>query len=74
MREENLRLTLETYIRPLVPRMSGAHRELRAALAVAQLGGLLSMYYQQQDPHLLGADRDELIDLYGDAIQRLLTP
>lgn len=74
VREQMVRLTAETYIAPLTPRLAGEQRELRVALAVAQLGGLLHLLFQQQDPHLASADTDDLITLYGDAIQRMLTP
>lgn len=74
VREEMVRHTAETYVAPLVPRLSGEDRELRVALAVAQLSGLLAMAFQQEDPILTGAEADTVIALYGDAIQRLLTP
>lgn len=74
VREEMVRHTAETYVAPLAPRLSGADRELRAALAVAQIGGLLTMLYVQEDPILTAADPADLIAIYGDAIQRLLTP
>lgn len=74
VREEMVRHTAETYVAPLTPRLTGADRELRAALAVAQIGGLLTMLYVQEDPILAAADPADLIAIYGDAIQRLLTP
>lgn len=74
VREEMVRHTAETYVAPLVPRLTGEDRELRAALAVAQLNGLLNMLFQQQDPIVAGADAGAVVELYGDAIQRLLTP
>lgn len=74
VREEMIRHTAETYIAPLAPRLSGEHRELRVALAVAQLGGLLQQLFQLEDPTLAAADPESLIGLYGDAIQGLLTP
>ncbi|WP_418059615.1 TetR family transcriptional regulator [Pimelobacter simplex] len=73
VREEMVRHTAETYVAPLTPRLTGADRELRAALAVAQIGGLLTMLYVQEDPILAAADPADLIAIYGDAIQRLLT-
>ncbi|MDN5746211.1 MAG: hypothetical protein L0H31_13990 [Nocardioidaceae bacterium] len=74
VREEMIRHTAEVYIAPLAPRLSGEHRELRVALAVAQIGGLLTLLLQHEDPVLAAADTDDLIALYGDAIQRMLTP
>ena len=55
-------------------RLTGADRELRVALAVAQLGGLLNLLFRQEDPIVTGADADRVVALYGDAIQHLLTP
>ncbi|GAA3666365.1 TetR family transcriptional regulator [Nocardioides ginsengisoli] len=74
VREEMVRHTAETYVAPLVPRLTGEHRELRAALAVAQLAGLLNLLFVQEDPIVSGADPETVIAIYGDAIQRLLTP
>lgn len=74
VREEMVRHTAETYVAPLTPRLTGRDRELRAALAVAQIGGLLTMLYVQEDPILTAADPADLVRVYGDAIQRLLTP
>jgi len=74
VREEMVRHTAETYVAPLAPRLSGADRELRAALAVAQLAGLLNLLYVQEDPIITAADPATVVALYGDAIQRLLTP
>ena len=74
VREEMVRHTAETYVAPLVPRLTGDERELRTALAVAQLAGLLNLLFLQEDPIVTGADPDRVITIYGDAIQRLLTP
>lgn len=74
VREEMIRHTAETYVAPLAPRLSGEHRELRVALAVAQLGGLLNLVFRQEDPIVTGAATEDLVALYGDAIQRILTP
>lgn len=74
VREEMVRHTAETYVAPLTPRLTGPDRELRAALAVAQIGGLLTMLYVQEDPILTAADPADLVATYGDAIQHLLTP
>ncbi|WP_051485771.1 TetR/AcrR family transcriptional regulator [Nocardioides sp. J54] len=74
VREEMNRHTAETYVAALAPRMTGPDRELRVALAVAQVSGLLSLVYRQEDPVLTAADTTRLVELYGDAIQQLLTP
>ncbi|QVI57755.1 TetR family transcriptional regulator [Nocardioides faecalis] len=74
VREEIVRHNLEKYVGPLAPRLSGERRELRVALAVAQLGGLLNALFMLEDPTLTAAATDDLVELYGDAIQRLLTP
>lgn len=74
VREEMVRLTAATYIEPLAPRLSGPDAELRVALAVAQLSGLLSMLFVQRDPVVVAADPAALVAHYGDAIQRLITP
>lgn len=74
VREEMNRHTAETYVAALAPRLTGADRELRVALAVAQLGGLLNLVFRQEDPVVTAADTDRVVALYGDAIQHLLTP
>lgn len=74
VREEMVRHTAETYVGALAPRLTGEHRELRVALAVAQLGGLLNLVFRQEDPIVTGAATEDLVALYGDAIQRMLTP
>ncbi|WP_435771271.1 TetR family transcriptional regulator [Nocardioides sp. SYSU DS0651] len=74
VRAELHRQTAEGFVAPLAPRLEGAHRELRVALLVAQVGGLLSMLYLQQDPVLTAAEPGDLVDTYGPAIQQLITP
>jgi AcrR family transcriptional regulator len=74
VRDALVQSTAETFIAPLVPRMTGENRELRVALLVAQVGGLLSMMFLQQNPVLAAADPADVIALYGDAIQSLVTP
>lgn len=74
VREEMVRHTAEKYVAPLVPRLTGDRRELRVGLVVAQIAGLLNVLYLQEDPALTRADPDDLVELYGDTIQRLLTP
>lgn len=74
VREEMVRHTAVMFVEPLTPRLRGEDRELRVALAVAQVGGLLNMLFLQEDPVLTAADPEDIVELYGDAIQRLLTP
>ncbi|QSR25841.1 TetR family transcriptional regulator [Nocardioides aromaticivorans] len=74
VREEMNRHTAETYVAALAPQLTGPDRELRVALAVAQLGGLLNLVFRQEDPLVTAADTDRVVALYGDAIQHLLTP
>lgn len=74
VRDEMVRHTAEAYIAPLAPRLDGADREVRVALVVAQIAGLLNLLFLQEDPVLSAAAPDTLVTLYGDAIQSLLTP
>lgn len=74
VRDEMVRLTAETYIAPLAPRLDGEDREIRVALVVAQISGLLNLLFLQEDPVLSAAAPDTLVALYGGAIQQLLAP
>lgn len=74
VRAELDRVTTEGFIAPLAPRLTGENRELRVALLVAQIGGLLSMMFLQENPIVVAAAPEDVITLYGDAIQALLTP
>ncbi len=74
VREEMNRHTAETYIAALAPRLTGPDRELRVALAVAQLSGLLNLVFRQENPVVTAAGTEQVVALYGDAIQHLLTP
>ncbi len=74
VREAMIRHNAEKFVAPLAPRLTGERRELRVALAVAQLSGLLNLLFVQEDPFVAGADRADLVELYGDAIQALITP
>lgn len=74
VRDELVRVTAEGFIAPLAPRLTGENRELRVALLVAQVGGLLSMLFLQENPIVVAAPSQDVIALYGDAIQALLTP
>ncbi|WP_272902676.1 TetR family transcriptional regulator [Nocardioides sp. WS12] len=74
VRDEMVRHTAEAYIAPLAPRLEGEDREIRVALVVAQIAGLLNLLFLQEDPVLSAAPPDTLVRLYGDAIQQLVTP
>lgn len=74
VRDELVRHTAEAYVAPLAPRLDGEHREVRVALVVAQITGLLNLLFFREEPLLTAADPEVLIPLYGDAIQTLLTP
>ncbi|WP_278256389.1 TetR family transcriptional regulator [Nocardioides convexus] len=39
-----------------------------------RLGGLLNLVFRREDPIVTGAATEDLVALYGDAIQRILTP
>lgn len=74
VRDEMVRHTAEAYIAPLAPRLDGEDREVRVALVVAQIAGLLNLLFLQEDPVLSAASPATLVALYGDAIQSLVTP
>jgi AcrR family transcriptional regulator len=74
VREELVNNTSRLFIEPLAPRLAGAHTELRAAMVVAQLTGLLNMIFLNEDPTLTEAEHADISRIYGDAIQRLITP
>lgn len=74
VRDEMVRHTAEAYIAPLAPRLEGEDREIRVALVVAQIAGLLNLLFLQEDPVLGTAPPGTLVRLYGDAIQQLVTP
>ncbi|GAB3858046.1 TetR family transcriptional regulator [Nocardioides maradonensis] len=68
------RRTAEMFVEPLAARLTGRRRELRAALLLAQIGGLLTMLVLQEDPVLARAAHQDVIEEYGAALQQLLTP
>lgn len=61
------------FVEPLVPRLSGPDKALRARLVAAQLGGLIDAIAILGDPIVAKADRKRLARLYGKAIQSLIT-
>lgn len=73
VRAELNRHTRVRFVDAIAPRLAADDAELRVALMVAQLGGFLTMLFVQQDPLITDADPDQVIVLYGDSLQRLLT-
>ena len=74
VRDELSRSTARIFIAPIATRLTGDRRELRAALVAAQVGGLLSSLFLAEEPVTLAASDEDLVELYGEAIQSLLTP
>ncbi|QYJ05690.1 TetR family transcriptional regulator [Nocardioides panacisoli] len=68
------RRSKELFVDPLVDRLDGEDRELRVLLAGAQMNGLLNALFVQRREELLGASADRIIEIYGDAMQAVLTP
>jgi len=64
----------ENFVAPLVARLSGPDRELRARLAAALVGGLLYSLWVVGDERLLATDRRVIAARYGELLQSLLTP
>ncbi|GAA2669222.1 TetR/AcrR family transcriptional regulator [Actinoplanes palleronii] len=72
--KERLRASMyDVFVGPLAERVGGTYPELRARLAAAQFAGLINAFWLVGDQVLACADREAVIALYGDAIQRLLT-
>jgi AcrR family transcriptional regulator len=74
VRAELIRSTGTNFVEPIVARLTGDRPQLRAALVSAQIGGLLTSLFLAEDPVAGAADEADVVELYGDAIQRLLTP
>lgn len=74
VREQLQRRTAENFISPLAARLTGPRRELRAALLIAQIGGLLNLLVLQEEPILTGASHADIVEVYGAALQQILTP
>jgi len=64
----------ELFVHPLVVRLDGPDRELRARLAAALVGGLLYSLWVVGDGALAAADSEQVAERYGGLLQRLLTP
>lgn len=64
----------EAFTAPLRARLTGRDADLRARLAAAMVGGLLSSLWVVGDEGLLAADPAEVVERYGGLLQQLLTP
>ena len=64
----------ENFVLPLMKRLEGDDRELRARLAAALVGGLLYSLWVVGDEVLLATDHRVLAQRYGSVLQSLLTP
>lgn len=64
----------ESFVAPLLGRLSGPDRELRAHLAAALVGGLLYSLWVVGDESLLQTDHRVIAARYGALLQSLLTP
>jgi AcrR family transcriptional regulator len=72
VREELIRSTGRTFVSPIGSRLTGDRAQLRAALVAGQVGGLLNALFLAEDPVLAAARDEDIVDLYGGAIQSLL--
>jgi AcrR family transcriptional regulator len=62
----------EGFVGPLLAHLSGEHRETRARLAAAMVGGLMYSLWIAQDAELLRLSAQEIVDLYAPALQTLI--
>jgi AcrR family transcriptional regulator len=74
VRDELIRSTGLVFVQPIATRLTGDRPELRAALVAAQVGGLLNSLFLAEDPVIAAAVEEDVVELYGGAIQHLLTP
>ncbi len=63
----------KAFVTPLMQRLDGPDRELRARLAAALVGGLLYSRWVVGDEALASADHDDVVHRYGALLQRLIT-
>ena len=63
----------EQFVGPLAARFAGADAELRAHLFAAQATGLMFALSVYDDEFLIAAPTDDVVELYGAALQRLAT-
>lgn len=64
---------IERFVTPIVPLIEREDAELRAHLFAAQLVGLMTALVVYDDEYLRSAPVDEVVELYGGGLQRLLT-
>lgn len=64
----------ELFMDPLAERLEGEDREVRVMLAAAQMSGLLNALFVQRRDELITASGEKIIEIYGDAMQAVLTP
>lgn len=66
--------TREVIVQPLAARLDGENRETRVMLAMSAVSGLLTGLHIYSTPELVDADEGFLVETYGAAIQKILTP
>jgi AcrR family transcriptional regulator len=64
----------DAFVSPLLQRLQGDDRELRARLAAAMVGGLMYSLWTVEDAALLATDADAIVAAYAPALQVLITP
>lgn len=68
-----LRSVQDTYVvQPLLARMGGPDARLRANLVAAQITGLLDALYLLESAELASTPTEDLVELYGRALQTLI--
>ena len=72
VREHLAVATTANLVDPIARRLSGPDARLFAALIAAQVTGLLQMLWIVEDPELTSRPIDEVIQLYGAIVQRLV--
>ncbi|MGQ7296975.1 TetR/AcrR family transcriptional regulator [Quadrisphaera sp. KR29] len=60
-------------VTPLAARLEGDEARVRAGLAAVALSGLMEAMWGARGASLVALRREQLVDMYGSAIQRLLT-
>lgn len=63
-----------TFTAPIAARLTAPQAQLRARLFSAQIGGLMSALWINQDPLLVDTAPAEIVAVYGESMQQLLTP
>ncbi|MBF4585715.1 TetR family transcriptional regulator [Curtobacterium sp. VKM Ac-2887] len=66
--------THEVLAAPLIDRLGTDDAPLRASLFAAQLSGLMLTVWIAEDPAVLAAEIDDVVDLYGPVLQAIVTP